>query len=633
MNNYVYMRMYKSVIYLPYYHIYSLTLYPLCLFPYIFFFLLEIKNTQKMYFKASQHVTTLVTLLFLCLWTSSEVLATSQTRNEIIYGKDNVIEYRIAPDCILFLIEDDSDVSRLFKLPFTAYSNEFIQSRAVIKLLIHSNIFPGTCTYILNNGTFIDSAAEWNILLVDLFKDSEVTQIQCTKRMVVTQTTYIYDFKFFQSASPSQLLLNYDQLMIESNIYPYVDIDYLGTWTVQNLKIFNQLNEIPHTFLTYSAPHTGMYSLATNMELTQSCTQENVYLYSCIQTSDESNEIHIALAADWGSGTQTAEVVAQFLQQYNSFNPQYTIHVGDIYPDGVPKDVESNFLGEVSQERRNKSPDARAINWPRGSLGSYALLGNHEMLSGGYGFFDSVLPALKQGTSYFGLSNKWWKVLGLDTGYLSLTTFQIVSVDAGLPPNHLQWLREQAQLNDPTDTRGIIVLSHHPPWDLEIDQLGKTAQQLCDMLKTGTRVLWLAGHIHGLYFHGEQTICSATDPDRCIIVVQRVIGNGAMPQLAEHIADSTNSSNLIAYDNRIHLYKNEGKTEAYGVYSGFVHMTLQQNKCILQYYTIQYDVDGTPLNTTSPNMVGQEQWTSIGDGNVELNSIQMASFMTQIVAL
>src|SRR5207237_885587 len=63
--------------------------------------------------------------------------------------------------------------------------------------------------------------------------------------------------------------------------------------------------------------------------------------------------------------------------------------------------------------------------WPHAegdrSLRSWALNGNHDMYSGGHGYFGFLLRdprfAGQQGSSHFRLAGRWWQLLGLDTAY------------------------------------------------------------------------------------------------------------------------------------------------------------------------------------------------------------------------
>jgi hypothetical protein len=57
---------------------------------------------------------------------------------------------------------------------------------------------------------------------------------------------------------------------------------------------------------------------------------------------NESNNVRVSVAGDWGTGTDEAEVVAD---QMVAFNPHFTIHLGDVYYVGDPPEVNENCLG------------------------------------------------------------------------------------------------------------------------------------------------------------------------------------------------------------------------------------------------------------------------------------------------
>lgn len=64
-----------------------------------------------------------------------------------------------------------------------------------------------------------------------------------------------------------------------------------------------------------------------------------------------------------------------------NYSPDYTIHLGDIYFVGMKEETTDNFISEN-------------CSWPKGSSGSFSLLGNHEMYSRGISFFRDLLPTL-----------------------------------------------------------------------------------------------------------------------------------------------------------------------------------------------------------------------------------------------
>jgi hypothetical protein len=96
------------------------------------------------------------------------------------------------------------------------------------------------------------------------------------------------------------------------------------------------------------------------------------------------DRVKIAIAGDWGTGTDEARMVAAAME--NS-HPDFTIHLGDVYYVGDGNEVRENFLGEKT------SPYA-PVKWPMGAKGSFALNGNHEMYADGNGYWRMVLPRM-----------------------------------------------------------------------------------------------------------------------------------------------------------------------------------------------------------------------------------------------
>ena len=75
-------------------------------------------------------------------------------------------------------------------------------------------------------------------------------------------------------------------------------------------------------------------------------------------------------------------------------------HLGDVYYAGTEDEVNERFSDD----------------WPKNvSEHSWALNSNHEMYSGGYGYFKITLKKFGQPASYFCLRNSNWQIIGLDT--------------------------------------------------------------------------------------------------------------------------------------------------------------------------------------------------------------------------
>jgi hypothetical protein len=55
------------------------------------------------------------------------------------------------------------------------------------------------------------------------------------------------------------------------------------------------------------------------------------------------DRVKIGIAGDWGTGTDEARIVAAAMQQSD---PDFTIHLGDVYYVGDGNEVRENFLGK-----------------------------------------------------------------------------------------------------------------------------------------------------------------------------------------------------------------------------------------------------------------------------------------------
>ena len=285
-----------------------------------------------------------------------------------------------------------------------------------------------------------------------------------------------------------------------------------------------------HPFLGYSEPEdSGIYTMA--------------------------NRVTMSLIGDWGTGTDEAQLVANCVQQ---FQPDFTIHLGDVYFVGDEREIRENFLGEAT------SPYA-PVKWPMGTLGSFALTGNHEMYARGKGYFETILPKMGlrdpnrewgegQRASFFCLENEYWRVIGLDTGY-NATGFDwgkmpfvnrskwlrksvLFKPRCELPEVMLQWLRET--VNPDADRRGLILLTHHGCYSAFSDWYQIPARQLADVIHRP--VIWFWGHEHKLAIYGRYSVANGIE------AYGRCIGHGGMP--VERGREPDLVCPLLAWDNR-----------------------------------------------------------------------------------
>lgn len=286
----------------------------------------------------------------------------------------------------------------------------------------------------------------------------------------------------------------------------------------------------------------------------------------------------IALAADWGTGTIPAYKVANQIRSLQP-RPDVTIHMGDVYYSGTPQEYRDWFLGEE--------------DWPRGTLHTFALNANHEMYSGGTGYFETALGVLKQQTSYFCLETGYWRVLALDSGYYSgifplLEKFWLHKIR--LDEHIMQWLRTVV-FADPTDHRPVVVLTHHQPFSAFGNGYPTLVKNLAPYLDRV--LLWLWGHEHRFAGYGPLAV-NGLPPIR-----GRCMGHGGMPiELAEW-PKKIRETNLVFFDDRLDPELSEIVREPVG-YCGFAFVHLNGAVLAIDYI----DEDGDLLLRESWNAAG-----------------------------
>lgn len=370
-----------------------------------------------------------------------------------------------------------------------------------------------------------------------------------------------------------------------------------------------------------STTQTGRWHLNTGEVLQEDAT-----------FGKESDEpVRIALASDWASGTLESDYVQKVMLRSNDtdFDPHWTLHLGDIYYVGASAWVESNCLG--------KAPDGvkRGVTWPHGSLGSFAVEGNHEMYSRGYGFFDTFLPTLGvhdtagraqgQEAGFVALENRYWRVILLDTGYRTYNTIPIHdNANNTQPESVIQWLLDVVRIGDPADTRGLIFMTHHQV-DSAFDVVAPaTPQQIAEILPKGRQVIWLWGHEHRLAFY------EPFDLPNGVVAFGRCVGNGGFPSPQAPIPPRAGAAGLIAYDDR--LYRLEtGLLPLSVTYNGFVHLTLEGRNATIVYASLTTDPKTGQLSDTARTDLVRERFTVDDQGNVDLDEFDILDSAITVV--
>ncbi len=209
------------------------------------------------------------------------------------------------------------------------------------------------------------------------------------------------------------------------------------------------------------------------------------------------DDARVAITADWGTGLYGAPRIAKRIIEAAPFD--LLLHLGDIYYSGTVDEINERFLKF----------------WPReaGTL-SRTLNSNHEMYSGGHGYFTVALPALGQTSSYFAFQNQQWLLAGLDTAF----------VDHDVDAQQVAWLNlviDRTRQTNAGVAKKLVLFSHQQPFS-RLDQQGPKLQEaLRHLLESRAITGWYWGHEH-----------------QCVIYDQhpswgfwgRCLGNGGIPE-------------------------------------------------------------------------------------------------------
>lgn len=208
-----------------------------------------------------------------------------------------------------------------------------------------------------------------------------------------------------------------------------------------------------------------------------------------------SDAARIAVLGDWATGLYGAPVIAQAVR--DDRDPfAMLLHLGDVYYSGTDTEVQQRFLEF----------------WPtRGDAFTRALNSNHEMYSGGDGYFNLTLPRFGQEGSYFAVQNRHWTLVGLDTAYQ----------DHAIDDEQVRWLRA---ILAASGDRKVVLFSHHQLYSHFETQGEKLWSHpgFGEILRSRRIFAWYWGHEHR---------CSIFDaPDARFGILGRCIGHGGMPQ-------------------------------------------------------------------------------------------------------
>ena len=223
------------------------------------------------------------------------------------------------------------------------------------------------------------------------------------------------------------------------------------------------------------------------------------------------SDAQVILVGDWGTGLPGAvsvgEAIRERIEQARG-REQHLIHLGDVYYSGWREEYETRFLTHWPVEREERE----VLCW--------ALNGNHDMYSGGHGYFGFLLhdprfrghwrgdPGHIAPASYFSIENENWQLLGLDSAY----------ADHDLAGSQAQWVASKVGHGPRT-----ILLSHHQPFSAYQPVGGAMTARIIQALRRERLDVWFWGHEHRCTIYGSDPV-SWLGFGSCV-------GNGGVPQL------------------------------------------------------------------------------------------------------
>lgn len=216
----------------------------------------------------------------------------------------------------------------------------------------------------------------------------------------------------------------------------------------------------------------------------------------------------IAFVADWGTGTPTARNVLRCIAEHQ---PDWFIHLGDVYYSGTQREMDENFL-QIVRETLPESVQVRA------------LAGNHDLYAGGAGYYW-LLDELGQQASYFCLRNDNWQILAVGAPPSKDAPKDALSNVPEIDANEVAWHQHKLAT---AHGRKTVMLSHYPLFTAA-GNIGRTTDNrplavnpvLHDAFGPQLPQIdaWLWGHEHNLVVFDPYI---GLERGRCI-------GSGAIP--------------------------------------------------------------------------------------------------------
>jgi hypothetical protein len=251
---------------------------------------------------------------------------------------------------------------------------------------------------------------------------------------------------------------------------------------------------------------------------------------------DLTDDARLVVVGDWGTGLPRAIDVAAHMRQaieaaLAEGRQVHVIHLGDVYYSGFESEDKKRFLGPWPVT--SAQADAGVTSW--------SLNGNHDMYSGGFGYFGTLLGDARfhaqrspdgKPTSFFRLRSPSWDFVGLDTAWeTDVTSNGQIGVLQDPQASYVTGVAAGS-------SRKLVLFSHHQLVSFyDQGDLGPTLGTKLAPVLDGNRVTaWWWGHEHRAITYG------ATQG----VGYPRCLGNGGVPILPDQ-APPAGSKPLVTW--------------------------------------------------------------------------------------
>jgi hypothetical protein len=231
-----------------------------------------------------------------------------------------------------------------------------------------------------------------------------------------------------------------------------------------------------------------------------------------------------------------------------------------------------------------------------------------------------------QRATYFALENDYWRVVALDTGYNTYSAKHVESDNNTQPQPVIDWLRDVVDIGNATDTRGILLISHHQYRSAFDNPYLATPEQIASVLPPGRQLLWLYGHEHRLAFYDLGNAGGLSLNAYC-----RCVGVGGYPVGVSDVPKNPRAAGLVAYDDR--LYETVTGLFSYRTgFNGFSRLTFEGPTLTVTYHSLELDASGHLSNSTASLLVSEQFTVDPATGNVQQTAFTVVNPNITIVS-